>query len=125
MARSGIFGSTGEFFFASREPVLTDTSLAMSLTINALTTSLIVFKIFKVYSEVKPLYGQTFGPTGGSKLRPVIFIVIESGMALFAIQLVRLVATIVWRDAAQNISQWIVTIHEMLNVIITSVHDCH
>ena len=28
--------------------------------------------------------------TGGSKLRHIIFIIIESGMALFAIQLVRL-----------------------------------
>ena len=67
MAGSGVLGyntSTDEFYFASWELGLTDASLAISLTIDALMTSLIVFKIFKMYSDVKLSYGQTVGPTG-------------------------------------------------------------
>ena len=61
--------------------------------------------------------------TGGRKLRSVIFIIIESGMALFAIQLVRLViaATGLGTDAQNDAYQLIVTIHEMLNVVISFV----
>jgi hypothetical protein len=36
---------------------------------------------------------RTLGTTGGTKLRNVIFIIIESGMALLAVQLVRVVFT--------------------------------
>ena len=56
------------------------TSFALSMTVNALMTTLIVFKILKVFLEVKPTFvEQTLGSlaTGGTKLRPVIFIIID------------------------------------------------
>ena len=63
------------------------TSLTASMTVNALVTGLIVFKILKVFSKVKPIYDQSLGSTRNTKrqVRQVIFIIIESGMALFAI----------------------------------------
>ena len=96
-------------------------SVAMSLTVNALVTGLIVFKISKVYWEVKPLHGRTFGAVSSSKLRPVIFILIESGMALFVIQLTWLVVNSVKTQAALKTNQPIASICHMFNVIISSV----
>ena len=97
------------------------------MTVNALVTGLIVFRIFKVFQEVKACTSddQCLGVTGGSTLRRVIFILIESGMALFSIQLARLVATIVYVLTGTNASlsalHLIIGIHQMLNVIIRSV----
>ena len=47
---------------------------------------------------------------------------IESGMALFSIQLARLVVTIVTTDAAKDAYFLVSGIHEMLNVIIMINH---
>jgi len=113
--------STGIIVTPSWGNTVTKASLAMSLTVNALVTALIVLKIFRVYSEIKPLYIQTFGPSSGSKLRPVLFVIIESGMILFAIQLARLVVTIIWTDAAIYANQLILGIHEMLNGITPTI----
>ncbi|KAF8814281.1 hypothetical protein BYT27DRAFT_7179604, partial [Phlegmacium glaucopus] len=61
-------------------------ALSMSMTVNALVTFLIVFKIFRVYREIKSTSDdQSLGATAGSKIRAVIFIIIESGMILFSI----------------------------------------
>ena len=97
--------------------------LTLSMTVNALVTGLIVFRIFKVFREVKTGTpdDQILGATGGSTLRCVIFILIESGMALFSIQLARLVVTIMTTNAANDAYYLIAGIHEMLNVIIISV----
>jgi hypothetical protein len=96
--------------------VLALTGLAASMTVNALVTGLIVFRIFKVFREVKDV-------TGGRKLRSIIFIIIESGMALFTIQLARLVIAVTGQrtNAEGGIYQLIVGIHEVLNVVISSV----
>ena len=98
--------------------------IAMSMTVNALATGLIVLRIFKVLREVKAATTsdeQLLGATGGSKLQTIIFIVIESGMALFSIQLIRLVVTVLATNAATaNAFQIIISIHQMLNVIIRS-----
>jgi hypothetical protein len=64
--------------------------------VNTLVTGLIAFKILKVFLEVKAnttTVERTLpvGTTGGTKLRHVIFIIIESGMALLAVQLGRFV----------------------------------
>jgi len=70
------------------------TSFALSMAVNTLVTGLIVFRIFKVFLEIKAAttsVERTLGTTGGSKLQHVIFIIIESGMALLAVQLVRIV----------------------------------
>ena len=100
---------------------LTVTGLAMSMVLNALVMSLIVFKIFKVFREVKPTSDErNLGATGGSSLRPTIFVLIESGMLLFSAQLVRLVLGSIasWTNNmnANNAYTLSVSIHEMLNV---------
>ena len=99
------------------------TGLATSMAVNALVTGLIVFKILKVFLEVNPiLVEMTLDSTGGSKLRHVIFAIIESGMALFAIQLIRLVFTNLPVESESalvgNISNYVIVIHEMFNVSI-------
>jgi hypothetical protein len=58
------------------------------------------------------------GATGGSKLRSIIFVLIESGMALFSIQLARLVVNTSSTETAEAAFDFIVGIHEMFNVII-------
>ena len=95
------------------------------MTVNALVTGLIVFRVFKVFQQVKmgTADDQILGVTGGSTLRRVIFIIIESGMALFSIQLARLVVTIMNRDAgAADVYNLISGIHAPLNVIMTINH---
>ena len=99
------------------------TGLATSMTVNALVTGLIVYKILKVFLEVNPIFDeQTLGSTGGAKLRHVIFVIIESGMALFAIQLIRLVFSNLPVESAYDILDYLISINEMFNVIIRSVN---
>ena len=96
--------------------------LVLSMTVNALVTGLIVFKIFKVFQEVKTATAddQILGVTSSRSTLPhVVFILIESGMALFSIQLARLVVTIVKTDAAQDAYYLINGVHGVLNVIMT------
>ena len=106
------------------------TSLVTSMTVNALVTGLIVFKIFKIFREVNSvttLEDKSLGITHGNKLRSVTFIIIESGMALFAIQLARVVISTTAVSALESkvsathyAFELIVSIHEMVNVIIHS-----
>ena len=115
----------GQFYTADWSYTLAVAGLALSMTVNALVTGLIVFRVFKVFQEVKTSTAdnEMLGVTGGSTLRRVIFIIIESGMALFSIQLARLVDSIMSPStAAGNDAHVLITcIHEMLNVIIRSV----
>ena len=113
----------GQYYFPEWSNTLGIAGLALSMTVNALVTGLIVFRVFKVFREVKIATAddQTSGVTGGSTLQHVIFIIIESGMALLSIQLARVVATIVITDPAYDAFTIIVGIHGMLNVIIRSV----
>jgi len=104
------------------------TGLTASMTVNSLVTTLIVFRIFKVFREVKSVTTSaeiSLGITGGSKLRSIMFIIIESGMALFAIQLARVVlVTPGYSTDTEKVNDAygvIVAIHEMLNVIICSI----
>ena len=110
---------------------LTMTSLATSMAVNALMTGMIVFKILMVFLEFKPTSVErtlgSLGSTEGSKLRHVIFIIIESGMVLFAIQLVRVVLTsLMMQTVFTDITgplvgmELVIGIHEMFNVIIKS-----
>ena len=105
------------------------------MAVNALVTGMIVFKIRKVFLEVKATsVEQTLGSlssTRDTKLQHIIFIIIESGMVLFAIQLVRTVFTSLAAlpdpDAEMSTSvnialNIVIGVHEMLNVIIRSVH---
>ena len=99
---------------------LTITSLSISLIINALVTGLIVLRILKVCWIRED---QTFAlGIGGSKLRSIILLIIESGMTMFVIQLVRVVSTVFDLHGVY----FIVGIDQMLNVTInlavTSFH---
>ena len=101
---------------------LTTTALAMSMIVNAVATSLVVFKIFKVFRAAKPTPEERISDvTRGSSLRPLMFVLIESGMLLFSIQLVRLVVGSV-SAPTDVVDSYAVTasIHQMLNVIIRS-----
>ena len=101
------------------------TALAISMIVNPLVTGLIVFRIFKVFRAVKGSTSsdeKSLGVTGGEKLRSIIFIIMESDMPLFAIQLARVVTTtFVSRDPQVETLSLVVGIHQMLNVIISSV----
>jgi hypothetical protein len=98
------------------------TSYVASMVVNALVTGLIVFKILKVFLEVKAAsVEQTLGTTEGTKLRHVIFIIIESGMALLAIQVVRVVINFLPLPNNTNIPDFVVVTHQMFNVIMRSV----
>jgi hypothetical protein len=100
---------------------LTLAALATSMTVNALVTGLMIFMVFRKVRSVTTLGETSLGVTGATILRSVFFIIIESGMALFAIQLVRLV--LVFRGLSTTGTYvFIVSIHEMLNVIILINH---
>ena len=118
---------------------LNTTSFAATIAVNVLSTSLIVFKILKVFLEVKASNtsfdritlgssGDTNTPT--SKYRHIIFVIIESGMMLLVIQLVRTVLFTLPIEPVLHQSltpvffalNCFVGICEMCNVIIRSVH---
>jgi hypothetical protein len=93
------------------------------MAVNTLVTGLIVFKIFKVFRDAKIPFTKdaTMGSTssvGGSRLRSIIFILIESGAALFCIQLVRLTVSVLKTNIGVEVFDLIVGIHQMLNVNI-------
>ena len=103
--------------------ILGVTGIALSMTVNALVMSLIVFRIIKVFREVNPTSDERrLGATAGSTFRSMIFVLIESGMTLFSIQLVRLILasleTWAGRLAVFKAYPLIAVIHEMFNVII-------
>ena len=100
------------------------TGLAASMVVNTLVTGMIVFRILKVTGAMPSTsVERTLGSTGRNKFRHIMFIVIESGMALFAIQLVRFVLGFISVPVEQepfflagfNI---VIAINQMLNVII-------
>ena len=104
----------------------------MTMVVNGLVTGLIAFRILKVFLEVKAATStsieQSLGSSGGTKLRHIIFVIIESGMTLLVIQLVRLVlyfvepSQIVTLGPAFFALDYCASINEMFNVIIRSVH---
>ena len=91
------------------------------MAVNTLVTGLIVFKILTLFLEVKPSFASgktTLGSTRGTKFQHIIFVIIESGMALFAIQLIRLVFFLL----GTCVFNYATVIDQMINVIIKSVH---
>ena len=92
------------------------------MAVNALMTGMIVFRILKVTGAMPSAsFDQTLGSTGGNKVRHIVFIIIESGMALFVIQVVRFVLalgfipqTAAWAGA----NDFVIAINQVLNVII-------
>ena len=99
-------------------------SLAITMIVNALATGLIVFRIFVVFRQIRVTSDdQVFGATRGTKLRSIIFVLIESGLLLFSIQLARLVVSILSGTSGNAVDAFypIVCIHQQLNVIRRSV----
>ena len=99
------------------------TGYAASMAVNALTTGMIVFRILKAKGVKPTSVERTLGSTEGNKFRHITFIIIESGMALFAIQLLRVVLSFipvaVEQDPfLQTVSDFVIVINQMLNVII-------
>ena len=99
------------------------TGLTASMVVNALMTGMIVFRILKA-TGVKPTsVERTLGSTEGNKFQHLMFIIIESGMALFAIQLVRLVLFFISVPVEQLPllevgGDFVIVINQLLNVII-------
>jgi hypothetical protein len=105
------------------------TSFAASMAVNTLVTGLIVYKILRVFLEVKATVtsvertlGSFSSNSGGSRLRHILFVIIESGMALFVVQLIRIVFLTLPVESAPSSYNIVTAINQMLNVSIESVH---
>ena len=90
------------------------------MTVNALVTGLIVFRIFKLWREVKTSTADD-QVTGRSTIQSVMFIIIGFGMALFSIQLTRLVTAIVTTDAADAVYYLMYGIHVIIRSVIATL----
>ena len=107
---------------------VTMTSFAMSMAVNTLVTGLIVFKILRVLLEVRTTSVErtiSLGsscPSRGTKLQHVLFVIVESGMVLFAIQLIRVVFVNLPLAASDTYGNIVAGIHQMFNVIMRFVH---
>ena len=104
---------------------MTLTSLVLSIFVNALVSGLIVFRIHNVFKGVKRTsVEQALGSSGDTALRHVIFVIIESGMTLLVIQLVRVIIGNVNENSVSGMAAFFVVtgINEMFNVIIRSIH---
>ena len=94
------------------------TGLAASIAVNAMMTGMIVFRFLKA-TGVKPTsVERSLGSTEGNKFRHIMFIIIESGIALFAIQLVRFVLEFISVPVEVVYYDFVAAINQMLNVII-------
>ena len=110
--------------------ILFITGLAASMAVNTLMTGMIVFRILKVAGAITSTsVERTLGSTGGNKFQHIMFMVIESAMALFAIQLVRVVLFLILTVPENQEPLFIagndivIITNEMLNVIIIrSIH---
>ena len=102
------------------------------MAVNTLVTGLFVLKVFLEIkaTSVEQTLGSLESNAGGAKLRHVIlvFLIIESGMALFVIQLALVVMVYIPVPVEQEFvwaaaTDFVIVINRMLIVIITtSVH---
>ena len=99
------------------------------MAVNALVTGMIVFRILKVTRTIPSTsIERTLGSNRGNKFRHIMFIVIESAMALFAIQVVRVAMGLTSGPLEQDpyfeaAIDFVIIINQMLNVIIIrSIH---
>ena len=100
-------------------------NFATTITVNTLVTVLIAFRILKAFLEYKPRsVERTLGTIESTKFRHAIFVIIESGMVLFAIQLLRFVLFEQPEESETATIAYtlVVGINEMFNVIIRFVH---
>ena len=97
------------------------------MAVNALVTGLIAYKIFKAFRKVQQnstSAEKSLGIIGGRNYRSVIFVIIESGIALFVIQLLRVILSIpaLLNSIPIRVALgYVIAIHQMVNMIITLV----
>ena len=102
-------------------------SIILSMIVNAYATGLIAFKILKVQRDVSKstVTSRTLGNYGGIKYWNVLSIIIESGMVLFCIQLIRVVLIVNYEitgsEIPLNALEIVIPIHEILNVSTTII----
>jgi hypothetical protein len=118
-----VSGESDELGYSIQTNPIALTSLVISLTVNAIATGLIVLRILKVYwNSGRSTLDRTLGVgRDNPKLRSIIFIIIESGMAMFSIQLIRVVLSSIFTFNCVILLQIVIYINQMLNVIIQSV----
>jgi hypothetical protein len=90
--------------------------LGIPLVVNAAVTGLIVFKILKVFRQIKG--SSSLSTTHGHKIWSVVFIMIESGMAICSFQLARVVLGPLTTVAAGDAANLIGGITRMITVSI-------
>ena len=93
------------------------------MIVNAAITGLIVFRILKVYREIgRTCEDRTLGFGGAeTRIRSIIFIIIESGIAMFTIQLIEVLVFILPTDSGElTLGIW-----QMFMVIIQLVISFH
>ena len=85
--------------------------------------------MFSEFNAASTSVERTLGSTGGTKYRHIIFIIIESGMTLFVIQLVHMVLEVIvgpgqiaTRGPRFFANDYLISINEMFNVIIRSIN---
>ena len=112
-------------------PSLLTIGYASTMTVNTLVTGMIVFRILKVVGITRPTSESSveriLGVTAseGNKFRHIMFIIIESGMALFVIQLALVVMVYIPVPVEQEFvwaaaTDFVIVINGMLIVIITT-----
>ena len=124
-AFSGNVGNTTSNGVSYWPTTVVITGLAASMAVNALMTGMIVFQILKATARGVNTTSveRTLSSTEGNKFRHIMFIIIESGMALFAIQLVRFVLAFISVPVEQlpflkAAEDFVIVINQMFNVII-------
>ena len=96
---------------------MVSTSYAIPLAVNALVTGLILLRIVKVYWDVEPvLYEKILSATGKSKFRSIVFALIESAMALFALQVILVVCSGLATEPSIEVGNMIIGTHQMFLV---------
>ena len=65
--------------------------------------------------KIRPVLGEKTLGVNGSKIRSVIFVIIESGVTMFAIQLIRVLLTILGNNAVH----FIIGASQMFNVTMS------
>ena len=106
------------------------TGLTASMAVNTLVTGMIVIRILRLKDTgviTSTLVGRTLGSPGGTIFRHIMFIIIESGMALFAIQLIRVVLEFIPVKQENfnvyiSVEDIVISTNQMLNVIIYKIH---
>ena len=87
------------------------------MAVNTLVTGLILFRIIKVYWKVEPvLYEKMLDATRGSKVWSVVLVLIETAVAMFALQVILVVTSSVATVSALDVGTVFTGMHQMFLV---------